>query len=69
MKIRVCRLVPGYKVGEELEIEADHEGTPFDFHHRRRLKDGTFERVKTARKTTPRKPVEKRDDKHEESTK
>ncbi len=39
VKIRVLKLLPGFAIGDEVEVDSDQEGTLFDDFWRRRLKD------------------------------
>lgn len=41
--------VHGIRPGQEIEIEVDKEGTPLDFHIRRRVRDGDCLKEKKAK--------------------
>lgn len=43
IKIKVNRRLPGYRVGQVVEVKADAEGTPLDQFWRRRLRDARMD--------------------------
>jgi len=43
-KLKIVGLVPGYDMDQVVEVAVDPEGTPLDFHWRRRLKDGSVKK-------------------------
>ena len=45
VKLKVVGTIPGYIEGQIVKVPADHEGTPLDFHWRRRLKDASVQKV------------------------
>ena len=55
VKIKINKWLPGYKVGQVLQMDCDDEGTPFSIYWQRRLKDartdGCCEIVRPPQKT------------------
>ena len=47
--VRTNGLVLHHPPGATVTIEADAEGTPLDYHWRRRLRDGDCERIETTK--------------------
>lgn len=56
--IRVLKLLPGYVVGQEIAVECDDDGTPFEDYWFRRLKDAKLDGCCELVKPEPEPPLE-----------
>lgn len=59
VKLKINIAMYGYAIGQEVSVETDSKGTPFDKYWRRRLKDSEIDNcLEVMKPSKPRKDTE-----------